>query len=112
MPLHTPSLAAAAAVIALLLALSVWLASWRPRRDALPATGLGLLASAAAFACAAGVGLIHDKTAAGKSNTYYAAYSFPLFGVKGATITPAISHSTHTGQDGLTAVRVRLNYAF
>jgi hypothetical protein len=43
MPLHTPSLAAAAAVIALLLALSVWLASWRPRRDALPATGLGLL---------------------------------------------------------------------
>ena len=39
MPLHTPSLAAAAAVIALLLALSVWLASWRPRRDALPATG-------------------------------------------------------------------------
>lgn len=60
----------------------------------------------------AGVGLIHDNTAAGKSNTYYAAYSFPLFGVKGATITPAISHSTHTGQDGLTAVRVRLNYVF
>jgi hypothetical protein len=62
MPLHTPSLAAAAAVIALLLALSVWLASWRPRRDALPATGLGLLASAGAFACAAGVGWMPDWT--------------------------------------------------
>jgi diguanylate cyclase (GGDEF)-like protein len=62
MPLHTPSLAAAAAVIALLLALSVWLASWRPRRDALPATGLGLLACAAAFASAAGVGLMPDWT--------------------------------------------------
>jgi diguanylate cyclase (GGDEF)-like protein len=62
MPLHPPSLAAAAAVIALLLALSVWLASWRPRRDALPATGLGLLACAAAFASAAGVGLMPDWT--------------------------------------------------
>lgn len=60
MPLHTPSLAAAAALIALILALSVGLASLRPRRDALPATGLGLLASALAFACAAGMGLTPD----------------------------------------------------
>lgn len=60
MPLHTPSLAAAAAVIALILALSVGLASWRPRRDALPATGLGLLVSALAFVCAAGVGITPD----------------------------------------------------
>ena len=60
MPLHTPSLAAAAALIALILAVSVGLASWRPRRDALPATGLGLLASALAFACAAGMGLTPD----------------------------------------------------
>ena len=40
-----PSRPAAAAVIALILALSVLLASWRPRRDALPATGLGLFVS-------------------------------------------------------------------
>lgn len=60
MPLHTPSLAAAAALIALILALSVGLASLRPRRDALPATSLGLLVSALAFACAAGIGLTPD----------------------------------------------------
>jgi hypothetical protein len=40
----------------------------------------------------AGFGLILDKGANGaKNNTFYAAYSLPLFGVKGATITPALS---------------------
>lgn len=61
---------------------------------------------------AAGVGLIQDKNASAKQTTFYAAYSFPLFGIKGATVTPAISRSTGTGKDGVTAVRVRLNYAF
>ena len=61
---------------------------------------------------AAGVGLVQDKNGSAKQTTVYAAYSFPLFGIKGATITPAISRSTGTGKDGVTALRVRLNYAF
>ena len=62
----------------------------------------------------AGVGYVQDKDSGAntKVNTLYAAYSFPLMGIKGATITPAISHSKGTGVDSLTAVRVRLNYAF
>lgn len=49
--------------------------------------------------------------------TVHASYSFPLFGVAGASITPAISHSTlkdsvlGTSQD-VDAFRIRLNYAF
>jgi hypothetical protein len=63
---------------------------------------------------AAGVGYVQDKDTAlnEKVSTVYAAYSFPLMGVKGATITPAISRSTGTGVDGLTAFKVRFNYAF
>lgn len=61
---------------------------------------------------AAGVGMVQDKTASNKATTYYAAYSFPLMGIKGATITPAISTSKATGVDNLTAFKVRLNYAF
>jgi diguanylate cyclase (GGDEF)-like protein len=60
MPLHTPSLAAAAAAMALILAVNVFLASLSPRRDALPAVALGLLLSALSFACAAGEGLLPD----------------------------------------------------
>lgn len=60
----------------------------------------------------AGVGMVQDKTAANKATTYYAAYSFPLIGVKGASITPALSTSKATGVDNLTAFKVRLNYAF
>ena len=60
----------------------------------------------------AGVGMVQDKTAANKATTYYAAYSFPLMGVKGASITPALSTSKATGVDNLTAFKVRLNYAF
>ena len=69
-------------------------------------TGVNLVAGAA------GVGYVQDKTGTAKQNTYYAAYSFPLFDIKGATITPAISHSTSAGVDNLNAFRVRLNYAF
>lgn len=61
---------------------------------------------------AAGVGYVQDKTGAAKQNTYYAAYTFPLFDVKGASITPAISHSTSAGQESLNTFRVRLKYAF
>jgi hypothetical protein len=60
----------------------------------------------------AGVGMVQDKTASNKATTYYAAYSFPLMGIKGASITPAISTSKATGVDNLTAFKVRLNYAF
>ncbi|MFP8779877.1 carbohydrate porin [Hydrogenophaga sp. RWCD_12] len=62
----------------------------------------------------AGVGLILDKGANGAKNTsFYAAYSLPLFGVKGATITPAISFAKGgTGSKNQTGARVRINYAF
>ena len=69
-------------------------------------TGVNLVAGAA------GVGYVQDKTGTAKQNTYYAAYSFPLFDIKGASITPAISHSTSAGVESLNAFRVRLNYAF
>lgn len=63
---------------------------------------------------AAGVGLILDKGANGAKNTsFYAAYSLPLFGVKGATITPAVSFAKGgTGSKNQTGARVRVNYAF
>lgn len=62
---------------------------------------------------AAGVGMVQDKDGSGlKATTYYAAYSFPLLGVKGASITPAVSTSKATGVDNLTSFKVRLNYAF
>lgn len=63
----------------------------------------------------AGIGFIYGKgaTSAQKVNTVYAAYSLPLFGVKGATITPALSYSKGgTGTDNQLAARVRINYAF
>lgn len=62
-----------------------------------------------------GLGLISGKgaTDATKSTTVYAAYTLPLFGVKGASVTPALSYSTGgTGQDNRTSARVRINYAF
>ena len=62
----------------------------------------------------AGFGLILDKGANGaKNNTFYAAYSLPLMGVKGATITPALSFAKGgSGSKNQTAARVRINYAF
>jgi hypothetical protein len=72
------------------------------------ASSLGLNVTAGDF----GVGYIQDKTGDAKQNTFYAAYSLPLMGIKGATITPAISHSEADGFDDVTAVRVRMNYAF
>lgn len=66
----------------------------------------------------AGIGYVKDKTdglAGGAStdvNTWYAAYSIPLMGVKGATVTPAISRSSGSNGTDLTELRVRFNYAF
>ena len=56
--------------------------------------------------------MVQDKTGAVKVTSYYAAYTFPLMGVKGASITPAFSASKATGVDNLNAFKVRLNYAF
>ena len=60
----------------------------------------------------AGVGVVQDKTGSSKATTYYAAYSFPLLDVKGASITPALSTSKATGVADVNAFKVRLNYAF
>ncbi|WP_158558886.1 carbohydrate porin [Rhodoferax lacus] len=60
----------------------------------------------------------NDQTGGDKQvQTVHASYSIPLFGVAGASITPAISHSTlkdsvlGTNQD-VDAFRVRLHYDF
>ena len=60
----------------------------------------------------AGIGYVQDKTGATKVNTVYAAYSFPLMGIKGASVTPAISFSSGDDLVDKTALLVRLNYAF
>ena len=64
---------------------------------------------------AAGIGLVTGKRSNtdSKVTTVYAAYSLPLFGVKGATITPALSYSTGGANvDNQIAARMRINYAF
>jgi hypothetical protein len=62
----------------------------------------------------AGIGYIggRNKLADTTSTSVYAAYSFPLFGVKGATITPAIGVYKETGKSSDNNFRVRINYAF
>lgn len=62
----------------------------------------------------AGVGFIQGKNKATnvKSTSVYAAYTFPLLGVKGASITPALGFHKETGKSNDTAFRVRINYAF
>jgi hypothetical protein len=64
----------------------------------------------------ANVGLIAAKNenAAGvstKETTLYGAYTLPLFDVKGASITPAVSTSK-SGNTKANGVRVRVNYTF
>jgi len=62
-----------------------------------------------------GLGLVYGKgaTSADKVTTVYGAYTLPLMGVKGASITPAFSFSKGgTGTDNQVAARVRINYAF
>jgi hypothetical protein len=63
----------------------------------------------------AGIGLVNGKGAGAqdKVTTVYAAYSMSLLGVKGATVTPAISYSKGGSlTDNQLAARVRINYAF
>jgi hypothetical protein len=62
----------------------------------------------------AGVGLLQDKGASGAKNTsVYAAYTLPLLGVKGASITPAFSFAKGgSGSKNQTGARVRINYGF
>lgn len=62
----------------------------------------------------AGVGFIQGKNKATnvKSTSVYAAYSFSLLGIKGASITPALGFYKETGKSNDTAFRVRINYAF
>lgn len=82
-------------------------------------TGMGLSVSMGALGLgvASGTNDIVNATGDTKVQTVYASYNIPLFDVKGASVTPAISQSTEknsvtsTSVD-VTAVRVRLNYAF
>lgn len=62
----------------------------------------------------AGVGFVQakDKATNVKGTTFYAAYSFSLLGVKGATITPALGIYKETNKSSDTQLRVRINYAF
>jgi len=60
----------------------------------------------------AGIGYVQDKKGSAAIDTVYAAYSFPLLGVKGAFVTPAVSFSSGDSVVDKTALRVRLNYAF
>ncbi|CAM8661047.1 Glycoporin RafY [Comamonadaceae bacterium] len=61
-----------------------------------------------------GLGLIQDKNNTNSVTTFYASYAMPLLGVKGATLTPALSNSTtdQAGVSSVTALRARINYAF
>lgn len=64
---------------------------------------------------ALGGGLIAGKQGDGKVTTAYITYALPLMDVKGATITPALAYSTGSGSndaEDVTALRVRINYAF
>jgi len=80
-------------------------------------TSLGLSVGVGGFG--AGVVTAKNDQVGGdiKVNTAYVAYAIPLFGVKGASMTPAISTSNvkdsvaNTSKDE-NAFRVRLNYAF
>lgn len=66
------------------------------------------------------VGVIAGKTEAAvgedKVRTVYASYNLPLFDIKGASVTPAISSSTGKTAAGVetkeNSFRLRLNYAF
>jgi Porin-like glycoporin RafY len=79
------------------------------------AKSAGLVLSSAGL----GGGLIYGdhQTAGGKEKvgTAYVTYSFPLFDIKGATITPALAFSKAGGvstAEDVRAARVRINYAF
>jgi hypothetical protein len=58
-------------------------------------------------------GVVADKqTSKPTATTVYASYTMSLFGIPGASVTPALSYSKASGVDAVTAANVRLNYAF
>ena len=59
-----------------------------------------------------GLAAYSGKTAGVKSDTIYAAYSLPLFGIKGATITPAVSTGKLGSGQRQSGGRIRFNYVF
>ncbi|PHV09973.1 carbohydrate porin [Chitinimonas sp. BJB300] len=62
-----------------------------------------------------GGGVLAGKAGDAKVNTAYVTYAMSLMGVKGAAITPALAYSQGAGSnnaDDVTALRVRINYAF
>jgi hypothetical protein len=61
-----------------------------------------------------GLGVVQDKNNTNATNTVYVSYAMPLLGLKGATLTPALSNSTtdQAGVSAVTALRARINYAF
>lgn len=80
-------------------------------------TGMGLSVSMGGLGAGFARG-VNDATGGNNTvQTSYVSYNMPLFGIKGASITPAVSASkksdsvanTNTEE---TAIRVRLNYAF
>jgi Porin-like glycoporin RafY len=61
----------------------------------------------------AGVGFVQDKTDGMTSvSTAYAAYTMPLFGIAGASVTPIVSTSKATGFSNVNGLNVRLRYEF
>jgi len=61
---------------------------------------------------ALGLGYVHDDNGvATTSSAFYAAYTLPLLGVKGASLTPAISFGKVGGVSD-SGVRLRFNYTF
>jgi hypothetical protein len=83
-------------------------ASAKTAADAKQST-VGLVASADSGLT---VGVISGKTGSIKTNIGYLAYSMPLFDIKGASWTPAVSVAKTDGSDDDTGVKVRFNYAF
>jgi Porin-like glycoporin RafY len=60
-----------------------------------------------------GLGFVQDKSGTATGKTMYAAYEMSLLGVKGASITPAVSKSSaSTAAKGTTGLNVRINYTF
>ncbi len=61
----------------------------------------------------AAVGVVADKaTGESTTTTVYGSYTMPLFGIPGASVTPALSYSKANGATSVTAANVRLNYTF
>jgi hypothetical protein len=79
------------------------------------ANTFGLMASAGNLTLASVFGKGSAANADDKVTTFWAAYAIPFFDVKGAKITPAISHSKAGGSNtaaNATGFALRVNYEF